>query len=414
MASNVWPFKEQIDKFGYINNPNWVETPGDHTRHTPCGYWHKGDNIYDDPGDAINSTGFMWVTGRNNQGQLGLGNYTNQDVFTPVPDLLWRSIGSGGEAHELAESEAGLLFVTGSNDYGQLGWNGLYNRTLYTPAPWYPKGGSSNCSAKESMFINTDDRLYGTGYNFYGTLGLGDNLQKTSFQRNNDNIDLWKQLSCGYAHTVAIKKDDGSLWGTGLNANGQLGLGADLDNKNIFTLIDPGEWTQVACGGYATLAIKADGTLWATGKDALGVNQAEVHTLTQETLGKQWKFVEAGLNFAAALDENDTLWTTGKNDEGQLCLRHYDEKLEFQNVSNTYWKQIACGAHHIACRKHDRTIWTGGYNAYGQLSLDHNYKRPYLLWTGTYNEWGQVACGYYTTRVIADSFEKRIPIEFVL
>ena len=39
---NIWPFKKQCYKYGYINNPNWTKTPGHPGKHSPCGYWPVG------------------------------------------------------------------------------------------------------------------------------------------------------------------------------------------------------------------------------------------------------------------------------------------------------------------------------------------------------------------------------------
>lgn len=36
-----WDFNEQGDKWGYINNPNWTDSPAHTDRHLPCGHWHK-------------------------------------------------------------------------------------------------------------------------------------------------------------------------------------------------------------------------------------------------------------------------------------------------------------------------------------------------------------------------------------
>ena len=64
--SNNWPFTPQPNKWGYLNNPNWVPVPvapvnydgnesnepqiwvpgskgsvGNSVKHFPCGHWHK-------------------------------------------------------------------------------------------------------------------------------------------------------------------------------------------------------------------------------------------------------------------------------------------------------------------------------------------------------------------------------------
>lgn len=39
-----WGFEKQSDKFGYINNPEWTDSPVIAGKHLPCGHWHKGYN----------------------------------------------------------------------------------------------------------------------------------------------------------------------------------------------------------------------------------------------------------------------------------------------------------------------------------------------------------------------------------
>ncbi|MEM3509559.1 MAG: hypothetical protein QXN52_09725, partial [Nitrososphaerota archaeon] len=79
----------------------------------------------------------------------------------------------------------------------------------------------------------------------------------------------WVQVSCGGYHTLAIKSD-GSLWACGYNYYGQLGLG-NSNNRNIFTRVGTeSNWIQVSCGSSHTLAIKSDGSLWGCGWNELG------------------------------------------------------------------------------------------------------------------------------------------------
>ena len=66
-------------------------------------------------------------------------------------------------------------------------------------------------------------------------------------------------------------ESDGSLWAWGYNAYGQLGLGVTTPDKLIPTRVGTdSDWTAVACGGWHTVALKSDGSLWAWGDNGSG------------------------------------------------------------------------------------------------------------------------------------------------
>ena len=69
-------------------------------------------------------------------------------------------------------------------------------------------------------------------------------------------------FATGGAHSLSFHTV-GSLWATGLNYNGQLGTGT---TDNTTTWVQVGtvkDWAQVAAGRYFSLALKANGTIFA-------------------------------------------------------------------------------------------------------------------------------------------------------
>ena len=96
--------------------------------------------------------------------------------------------------------------------------------------------------------------------NHYGTTSGGDAL-----------FSPWKSLSSGGYATLAIKTD-GTLWAWGQNTNGQLGLGYLTPNQQAQPMqVGAGTtWQSVSEGAYHSMAIKADGTLWAWGYNNYG------------------------------------------------------------------------------------------------------------------------------------------------
>ena len=67
-----WDFNLQENKFGYLNNPDWVE--GYTKNHLPCGYWHKGSLEFRDTEilelEAVVLSYYIWVITANTQQKL--------------------------------------------------------------------------------------------------------------------------------------------------------------------------------------------------------------------------------------------------------------------------------------------------------------------------------------------------------
>ena len=72
----------------------------------------------------------------------------------------------------------------------------------------------------------------------------------------------WKAIAGGYSHTLAIK-DDGTLWATG---NGFLVDGTTNSQTHFIQIGTDNKWINV-CVSYAhSLGIRSDGTLWSWGE----------------------------------------------------------------------------------------------------------------------------------------------------
>ena len=70
-----------------------------------------------------------------------------------------------------------------------------------------------------SLILKNDGTLWGCGLNTSGQLGLEDTNNKTTFTQAIANTDDIKSVYCGYCHTI-ILKNDGTLWGCGANSSG--------------------------------------------------------------------------------------------------------------------------------------------------------------------------------------------------
>ena len=89
--------------------------------------------------------------------------------------------------------------------------------------------------ANHTFILKNDGTLWGCGNNNDGELGLGNTTNRYTFTQITTNVDNIKSVYGGYDHTL-ILKNDGTLWASGWNNYGQLGL-EDRTNRYTFTQI---------------------------------------------------------------------------------------------------------------------------------------------------------------------------------
>jgi len=170
---------------------------------------------------------FSW--GRNNFGQLGLGDATNRS--SPVQVSTGWETPSSGAGSSLCTKTDGTLWAWGRNQYGQLGQNNTTVRSspvqVGALTNWLtPSGG-----AGFSTCIKTDGTLWSWGRNNnYGQLGLGNTTNYSSPKQIGASTN-WNKVSAGYKCVLATESN-GKLFAWGGNSNGQLGLNDATDRSS--------------------------------------------------------------------------------------------------------------------------------------------------------------------------------------
>jgi alpha-tubulin suppressor-like RCC1 family protein len=305
----------------------------------------------------------------------------------------------------------GNLYAWGNNSYAQLG---IENLTLDRKLSPIQVGALSNwasvssnlSSSGEGQFtstfiIKTDGTLWGCGYNAYGQLGLFDTIRRSSFVQVGTQSN-WSQVFFGYIH-AAIIKTDGTLWTCGYNYAGQLGLSDTVNRSSPVQVGTQSNWAQIACGYDFSTAIKTDGTLWTCG---YGDNGQLGNNTTTGPLGQTLIFYQVGtLNNWSKVSNNgrgslsiktdSTLWSWGQNNFGQLGLSDTDNRsspVQIGTLSN--WSvNISSAWFYNAAIKTDGTLWAWGNNSFGQLGLSNRTHRSSPVQVGTASNWSKVSCG---------------------
>jgi alpha-tubulin suppressor-like RCC1 family protein len=305
-------------------------------------------------------------------------------------------------------SEGGL-WNWGRNNYGQLG----DSTTASKSSPIQTIAGDTiwkqvTCGYMHTAAIKTDGTLWTWGYNYFGQLGNNTTISKSSPIQTIAGGTNWKQVSGGSSHIAAIKTD-GTLWNWGYNGDGRLGDSTISHRSSpIQTIAGGTNWKQVSGGFFHTAAIKTDGTLWNWGDNyygQLGNNTTISKSSPIQTIagGTNWKQVSCSQYHTAAIKTDGTLWNWGRNNYGQLGDSTMISKLSpIQTITGgTNWKQVAGGFYHTAAIKTDGTLWSWGYNLFGALGDNTTTSKssPIQTITGG-NNWKQVACGAYHTAAI--------------
>jgi alpha-tubulin suppressor-like RCC1 family protein len=321
---------------------------------------------------GIKTDGTLWVWGKNFFGGLGTNDRTprSSPVQTVAGGTDWKQISVGGNEGGVAAIKTnGTLWNWGVNNYGDLGTN---NITYYSSPVQTISGGTNwkfvSKSLQHTIAIKTDGTAWSWGKNWYGQLG---NNTSTGYIPNrgvSSPVQVvgggagWKIVSAGpggVGHSAGIKTD-GTLWCWGYGGFGTIGNNT-LNNYSspVQTISGGTNWKQVTCGYYTTHAIKTDGTLWGWGYNSaqysLGTNDKVNYSSPVQTVagGTNWYSISTsdGNGGPMAIKTDGTLWTWGKNGYGtNLTGNTTDTSSPVQVTTYTNWKSAVGGSTVIAIR----------------------------------------------------------------
>ena len=336
-------------------------------------------------------------TGSNHFGMLALGILDSSvNTLTNIDLPAGKTISkiSSGAYFAMFLMTDGTLYGVGKNSNGELGLGHNNSEIRSLTQVSIPSGKiikNISCGSYYFVVLMTDGTLYGTGYNEFGQLGLGDNINKNVLTKITiPPLKTIKTVLAGNNHTIVLMTD-GTLYGSGSNGYGQLGLGS-APSVSVFTQIPPPNGKiikSVSCGGNSVIVLMTDNTLYVTGKNSngqLGIaqdNKTDIYVLTQpDTTFQAGKTIQTifGGSFSTIITMTDnTVYGAGIGN--LLGLSDSNDRTVFTLLSmptNKIMQTVAGGnAHNIFLMK-DGTLYGSGNNSYGQLGLGNNNNRTVL------------------------------------
>ncbi|MCR2808041.1 RCC1 domain-containing protein [Paenibacillus soyae] len=351
---------------------------------------------------ALLSDGTVWTWGANDAGQLGDGTSTARphaaratvSGSTPLNGIVAIA---GGSGQSLAISDSGDVWAWGANESGQLG----DGTTIGRPRPVKamanpgvsPRAIDVSAGGWHSVMLLDTGTVWTWGFNESVQLGNGGTYTNPRYtnkpvrvvERSN-SFEGVTHISGGFRHTAALKSN-GTVWTWGVNVQGALGNGSNINSSSAVQAQAEGGaglsgFIDVSAGHNFTMALKSDGTVWAWGMNSYGqlgngesdfynyrsravqVMQADGSPLTNV------KAISSGTEFALALKTDGTVWSWGNNSRGQLGDGTYQNmRTTAANVkltSDLFFtgvKEISAGNSYSVSVLANGTLWSWGYNS---------------------------------------------------
>ena len=322
---------------------------------------------------VLMDTGWLFVWGRNNHGELGQGSTAAvplaQEISIPsgsgtVVDIAAGSSNTADGYHLLILTSTGKIFSTGNNQAGQIGDGTTTSRSsiveVGSGTTWAKIFAFGSGARGFSAAITTGGDLYVWGWNGTGNLGLGDTTNRSSPTLNNlfggADVDSMSATEGHQFNTPGVNGAhsafllvDGRVYTAGDNRNGQLGTG----NLTQYTV--PQEITSLGSDNIQVLA--AGGS-------------------------------PHGVTYVRKSNPTHGVYATGWNGYGGLGVGDTTSRNVFTLVIGSTINQGVAEMHVIGNDQHlgfvvrhvNGYVYSTGYNGYGSLGLGDNVDKTSLSW----------------------------------
>ena len=353
---------------------------------------------------TLKEDGTVWATGKNDYGQLGVGDTTNRntsvqvkiDENTYLENVIKIDV---TDNTTIALTKTGEVYAWGKNEFGELGLGDRTYRSYATRVKGIDGNGYLEniidvANGDENSYaIDKNGNVYGWGDGNYHQIDDTTTSRTTPTQMSDCTDAI--SVSAGDCFMAFIQANSNSCV-RGYNRYGQRGNGTTADTPTG-TCIVGNDINKICAGNDSTLIIKEDGTVWTSGRNRygeLGVGDTSNRTTyTKLTLEDgteiKAKYGELNSSITTILGKDGKVYTTGYNGYGQLSNGTTTNSLKLKPMLNEDGTEVTDAILiktgemsdadiNTGIIKKDGTVWVSGDNTYGQIGNSGNTSATYL------------------------------------
>ena len=275
---------------------------------------------------------------------------------------------AAGVSHSLVIDSDGDLRAWGNNFHGQLGDSTAEGRL--TPVRVTDDFIAISAGGTHSLAICTDGGLWAWGSNNVGQLGDGTTQGNgTPIKIMDDVVYVSASRRIQNTHSLAVTAD-GGLWAWGSNTQGRLGTGVSGGSRYPIRIMD--DIVAVSAGDFHSLALGADGGLWAWGSGLggrIGDGTTGGNRMSPIRIMDDIVAISAGYQHSMVICADGGLWAWGGNFRGMVgCGTRTPHHLIPIRVMDDVIA-VSAGYYHSLVITADGGLWAWGCNANGKLGI---------------------------------------------
>src|SRR5262245_14086771 len=285
---------------------------------------------------GLKADGTVWAWGRT------IGPVARLACQQQIPGLTDVRAVHIGNAHAVALKNDGTVASWGMNNNGELGADGPA-RDVPAPVAGLDQVKAVSAGGNHTLVLRRDGTVWAWGENIFGELGDG-------------------------TSTRVIKPPEPKLVREGITLRYELPPPVQRGRAKPTPVTGLDDVSAVAAGGYHSLALKRDGTVWAWGSNqhgqlGIGTNEHQSSPVQVRLDGVQ--AIGAGTEFSVALRADGSVWAWGNNRWGQLGDSSGNSRTTPGPIEGlTHVSRIVTGGTGGVAIREDGSLWVWGVAYY--------------------------------------------------